>query len=133
MLMNTNPVESDWLHSDVVYIQAEGFRGKMLEFAKMYYTPSHAMYHFRSISVKHNDRYLQEKVTLKRFIYYMRGFLAYTWIEKNYCHPPVMIDDLIDAVIEDNEIRAMAHGILAGKRTGSFGFSLKRKPQQGAL
>lgn len=119
MLMKTNPIESDWLHSDVVYIEAEGFRSKMLEFEKMYYNPTHAMYHFRSISVKHNDRYFQEKVTLKRFIYYMRGFLSCIWIEKNYCHPPVIIDDLIDAVIDDSEIRELAHGILATKRSGS--------------
>lgn len=118
LMMKTNPIESDWLHSDLVYIEAPGFKEKMLEFERMYYNPLHAMYHFHSISVKHNDRYLKVEVTLKRFIYYMRGLLACKWIERHRCHPPVNMDELIDAVVEEADVREAAHRLLATKRLG---------------
>lgn len=118
LMMKTNPIESDWLHSDLVYIEAPGFKEKMLEFERMYYNPKHAMYHFHSISVKHNGRYFKLGVTLKRFIYYMRGQLACVWLEKYGCHPPVNMDELIDAVVEDAVVRESAHRLLATKRLG---------------
>lgn len=118
LMMKTNPIESDWLHSDLVYIKESGFKEKMLEFERMYYNPKHAMYHFHSISVKHNDRYFKEGITLKRFIYFMRGLLACVWIERHGCHPPVNMDELIDAVVEDADMRESAHRLLATKRLG---------------
>lgn len=72
-----------------------------------------------TISVKHNDRYLQEEITLKRFIYYMRALLACRRVEKHGTHPSVNFDELIDETITDNElVRTQAHALLALKRSG---------------
>lgn len=119
LLAKTNPVESDWLHSHEFYILDKDFLLSMLSFEAQCYNPHHAMYHFYSISVKHNQRYLDEKVTLKRFIYYMRGLLSCRWVEQHGCHPPVDVDDLIDATITDNmSVCAKAHHLLTQKRKG---------------
>lgn len=119
LLMRTNPIESDWLHANDYYILDEDFLKTMLSFESQCYNSHHAMYHFYSISVKHNQRYLDKEVTLKRFIYYMRGLLSCRWIEKNGNHPPVNVDELIDATIQDNvDVRAKAHHLLELKRTG---------------
>ena len=49
----------------------------------------------------------------------MRGLLSCRWIEKNGNHPPVNVDELIDATIQDNvDVRAKAHHLLELKRTG---------------
>ena len=91
----------------------------MLSFESQCYNSHHAMYHFYSISVKHNQRYLDKEVTLKRFIYYMRGLLSCRWVERHGCHPPVNVDKLIDVTITDNEnVREKAHHLLELKRTG---------------
>lgn len=119
LLARTNPVESDWLHANDFYILDEDFLKAMLTFESQCYNSHHAMYHFYSISVKHNQRYLDKEVTLKRFIYYMRGLLSCRWIEQNGNHPPVNMDELIDAAITDNdEVRKKAHYLLELKRTG---------------
>ena len=119
LLMRTNPIESDWLHANDYYILDEDFMKAMLSFESQCYNSHHAMYHFYSISVKHNQRYLDKEVTLKRFIYYMRGLLSCRWVEKNDNHPPVNVDELIDATIQDNaDVRAKAHHLLELKRTG---------------
>ena len=119
LLAKTNPIESDWLHSKDYFIVDESFMEAMLTFEAQCYNSHHAMYHFYSISVKHNQRYLDEKVTLKRFIYYMRGLLSCRWVEQHKSHPPVNVDELIDATIMDNiSVRRKAHHILELKRTG---------------
>lgn len=119
LLARTNPIESDWLHANDYYILDEDFLQTMLSFEAQCYNSHHAMYHFYSISVKHNQRYLDKEVTLKRFIYYMRGLLSCRWVEQHGCHPPVNVDELIDATITDNDnVREKAHRLLELKRTG---------------
>lgn len=119
LLTKTNPIESDWLHSKEFFICDDDFLRAMLQFESDCYNIKSAMYHFYSISVKHNDRYLQKEITLKRFIYYMRGLLACRWIENYGTHPSVNLDELIDATITDNEfVRTQAHALLALKRSG---------------
>lgn len=118
LLAKTNPIESDWLHANDHYILDEDFLQAMLSFESQCYNSHHAMYHFYSISVKHNQRYLEQEVTLKRFIYYMRGLLSCCWVERHGCHPPVNVDELIDVTITDNApIREKAHRLLELKRT----------------
>lgn len=119
LLVKTNPVVSDWLHSNDYFIIDENFKNTMLSFESQCYNPHHAMYHFYSTSVKQNLQYLNENKTLKRFIYYMRGLLSCRWVEQNCSHPPVDIDELIDATITDSDaIKKKAHDILDLKRTG---------------
>lgn len=119
LLTKTNPIESDWLHANDYYILDEDFLHTMLTFESQCYNAHHAMHHFYSISVKHNQQYLDKEVTLKRFIYYMRGMLSCRWVEQNGSHPPVNVDELIDATIMDNDdVRVKTHHILALKRSG---------------
>lgn len=121
LLAKTNPIESDWLHTKDVFITDEAFLKKMHEFECQCYNTKSAMYNFYSIGVKHNQRYLDEEVTLKRFIYYMRGLLACRWIEQNAIHPPILVDELIDATItDDDQVRDAAHQLLAKKRQGKM-------------
>ena len=119
LLVKTNPIESDWLHANDYYILDEDFLQSMLSFESQCYNSHHAMCHFYSISVKHNQRYLDKEVTLKRFIYDMRGLLSCRWVEQHGCHPPVNVDELIDVTITDNDnVREKAHRLLELKRTG---------------
>ena len=66
LLTKTNPIESDWLHSKEFFVCDEDFLKAMLQFEANCYNTKSAMYHFYSMCVKHNDRYLQKEITLKR-------------------------------------------------------------------
>ena len=113
LLAKTNPNESDWLHAKDYLIVDRDFLQTMQAFEAQCYNRHHAMYHFYSISLKHNQRYLEKEVTLKRFVYYMRGLLSCRWLEQNGSHPPVIVDELIDATVRDNEsVREKAHHLL---------------------
>jgi hypothetical protein len=119
LLAKTNPNESDWLHASDYLIINEDFLHAMRTFEAQCYNLHHAMYHFYSISLKHNQRYLEKEVTVKRFVYYMRGLLSCRWLEQHGSHPPVNVDELIDATLTDNEtVREKAHHLLEIKRSG---------------
>ncbi len=119
LLEKTNPNESDWLHATDYYILDADFLKAMRAFESQCYNVHHAMHHFYSIGLKHNERYLQKEVTLKRFVYYMRGILSCRWLEKWGTHPPVIVDELVDATMTDNdEVRESTHRLLELKRMG---------------
>lgn len=119
LLAKTNPNESDWLHANDYLIVDEDFLQTMRAFEAQCYNVHHALHHFLSISRKHNQRYLEKEVTVKRFVYYMRGLMSCRWVEKHGSHPPVVVDELIDATITDNEmVREKAHRLLELKRKG---------------
>lgn len=55
---------------------------------------------------KHNERYLQqEDYPMKKFLYYLRGILACMWIEKYNSQPPVWFRKLVEATVDDNNIK----------------------------
>ena len=118
LLSKTNPTVSDWLHANDYYILDKDFLQTILSIEAQCYNVHHALYHFYSISSKHYKRYLEQEVTLKRFIYFMRGLLSCRWVEQRGCQPPVNVDELIDSTVTDNEhVRENAHRLLELKRT----------------
>lgn len=113
----SNPILSDWLHTNDAYIVDKSFLKEMHVFEQEYYNPYNTMHSFYYIAVKNNDLSVDKPIALKSFIYYMRGLLACRWIERNETHPPMNFDELIDVTITDNEeVRALAHDLLAIKR-----------------
>ena len=118
LLMKTNPGMSDWLHSPIIYKKDEEFLTRILEEEMLFYNPLKGMYHFLSLSKKHYNRYLQkDNITLKRFLYYFRGLLACRWIDKNGAHVPVLFDDLVNATIQEEDIKTLVFDLLARKKT----------------
>lgn len=119
LLSKTNPTVSDWFHASEYYIIDQHFLQQMHLFESQCYNPHHALRHFYSVGAKHNQRYLTKKTTLKRFLYYMRGLLSCRWVEQYGTHPPVNLDELINATITDSlPINLKAHALLDAKRMG---------------
>ena len=83
LLTKTNPIESDWLHANDHYILDEDFLHAMLAFETQCYNPHHAMHHFYSISVKHNQQYLDKGVSM---IQTDRPELLIGWLTKKGRH-----------------------------------------------
>ena len=53
-------------------------------------------------------------VRYKKYFYVLRPVLACKWIEERKCPPPVLFDELFDAVLED-EMKAAVRDLLAKK------------------
>ena len=77
------------------------------------------MFHYNHIYKKHNDRYIKDYgLPLKRFLYYLRGILVCKWLSDKGTIPPVRFSELVDATLEDTDIKAkIAHLLELKKRS----------------
>lgn len=116
-LKRSNPSILEWLNSPKIYYLDEEFGKRIHEVAKDYYNPVKSMYHYNHMYNKHNERYLQQEgYPMKRFLYYLRGVLACKWIESHQSLPPVPFKELVDATVDDNEIKMLIDELISIKR-----------------
>lgn len=119
MLSKNNPSILEWLASPKVYYIDEEFGARVKEIAKRYFNPTRSMYHYNHIYTKHDERYLQQEgYPMKRFLYYLRGILACKWIETNQTLPPIPFKELVEATIDNQEIRAKIDELIKLKKSG---------------
>lgn len=117
LFQKSNPSLLEWLHSPIIYRADEAFLLRMRTLEPAFFNPIKTMYHYGSIYIKHDKRYLQNAVyPLKRFLYYLRGILACRWIEERQTMPPVLFSDLVKATVREESIRQKIDGLLALKR-----------------
>ena len=78
-----------------------------------------AMFHYNHIYKKHSDRYIRDYgLPLKRFLYYLRGILVCKWLSQKATMPPVRFKELVDATVEEPDMKAkIAHLLELKKRS----------------
>ena len=117
LFQKSNPSLLEWLHSPIIYRADEVFLSRMRTLEPAFFNPIKTIYHYGSLFIKHDKRYLQNAAySLKRFLYYLRGILACRWIEERQSMPPVLFNDLVKAIVREESIRQKIDGLLALKR-----------------
>ena len=93
------------------------FLSRMRGLESTYFNAIKVMYHYASMYIKHDKRYLQNAAyPLKRFLYYLRGILACRWIEERQSMPPVLFIDLVNGTVKEEAIRQKIQELLALKK-----------------
>lgn len=119
LFRRSNPSLLEWINSPKVYCINENFARRVHEVEKEYFNPVKTIYHYNHIYNKHNERYLQkEGVTIKRFLYYLRGILACKWIQKHNSLPPVPFIRLVEDTIDERQIKTKVEELIIIKKTG---------------
>lgn len=127
LLQKSNPSLLEWLKSPVVYAQNEKFVREFRELASHYYSPHRTFQHYLHLAFGHNRDYLRgEQVRLKKYFYALRAILACRWIEQDLGEVPIAFDDLISAVLQEEEVRWAVEVLLEKKRAGE---ELNRSPR----
>lgn len=117
LFQKSNPALMEWLHSPIIYRADEVFLSRMRGLEPAYFNPIKTMYHYGSIYIKHDKRYLQNAAyPLKRFLYYLRGILACRWVEERQSMPPVLFNDLVYGTVKEEAIRQKIQELLALKK-----------------
>ena len=71
LLQKSNPSLMEWLNSPIIYYADDEFLSQMKILETRYFNPIKIMYHYESLYIKHDKRYLQNAAyPLKRFLYY---------------------------------------------------------------
>ena len=117
LFQKSNPSLMEWLHSPIIYRADKEFLSRMKALEPSYFNPIKTMYHYASIYIKHDKRYLQNYAyPLKRFLYYLRGILACRWVEEHKTMPPVLFSELTQNTVEDESIRQKIYELIDMKR-----------------
>lgn len=119
----SNPPLYEWLHGPIVYRDRLGLRGELRELARSFYNPKAAAYHYLRMTNNSWRQYLQKEVVrTKKYLYALRPVMAVLWIERGLGVVPVPFEELMDAVLDEPEVRAAVDDLVAEKaRTGELG------------
>ena len=110
----SNATLFEWSNSPVVYYTTDVWQ-KIYDKAKDYFACKSALYHYYGTANKNYHEYLTgELVKYKKYFYVLRPILACKWIEEKKCPPPVLFDELRNAVLED-DMKPAVEDLLAKK------------------
>ena len=117
----SNSVLFEWSNSPIVYDTTEAWKQIYGQAASLYFSCKSAMYHYYGTANKNYYEYLQEEmVKYKKYFYVLRPILACKWIEARKGPPPVLFDELVKHVLEE-EMKPVVAELLAKKVTMSEG------------
>lgn len=111
----SNATLFEWSNSPVVYYTTDEWKQLYEGVASKYFACKASMYHYYGTANKNYHEYLMEDmVKYKKYFYVLRPILACKWIEEKKCPPPVLFDELVNAVLE-NDMKVAVEKLLAKK------------------
>jgi len=118
LLRKSNPPLLEWLKSPLVYRQDPVFVAEFSELAADFYSPRRCFAHYLHMAFGNWKNYLldRELVSLKKYLYVFRPLLACRWLERGLGQVPMLFADLVDAVLEEPEVRAALQELVARKQ-----------------
>ena len=121
LLRKSNPPLLEWMKSPVVYHHDPVFTHEFGELAEMFYSPLRCFAHYLHMAFGNWRDYLEgrDQVSLKKYLYVFRPLLACRWIERSLGQVPMLFQELVDAVLEEREVRDALDALVARKRSGA--------------
>ena len=118
LLRKSNPPLLEWLKSPLVYQRDRAFEADFGALAAKFYSPRRCFAHYLHMAFGNWRGYLhgRDVVSLKKYLYVFRPVLACRWIERGLGQAPMLFADLMDAVLEESEVRAALNELVARKR-----------------
>jgi len=100
-IRKSNATVFEWNRSPIVYQTTECWK-QISMLADQYFSCKAAMHHYYGTARKNYAEYLTgDMVKYKKYFYVLRPVLACKWIEQKQSPPPVLFDELMEAVLEE--------------------------------
>ena len=97
---------AEWLNSPTIYRKDEEFFQKMNTLKSDYFRKISAVNHYYHMAMNHDKRYLEKRgCEMKRFMYHLRGLLASKWAAIHGTYPPVLFEELVEKMVEEENIK----------------------------
>lgn len=111
----SNATLFEWSNSPIVYYTTDEWKELYERTACKYFACKSALYHYYGTAKKNYYDYLyDDMVNYKKYFYVLRPILACKWIEEKKCPPPILFDELVNTVLEEN-MKAAVEDLLAKK------------------
>jgi predicted nucleotidyltransferase len=121
LFRKSNPPLLEWLQSPVVYREDEAVMDRWRALMPDYYTPRAAGYHYLHMAQGNYESYLQDRdrVWVKKYFYVLRPLLGIRWIEQDRGPVPMEFARLVQACIDDPDLRTAIDDLVARKQAGA--------------
>lgn len=117
LLGKGNATLVEWLDSPIVYRADPVFLEALREAVCQLHRPERSFYHYVHMARGNARAYLSgERVRLKKYLYVLRPLLATLWIEQGRGLAPMRFASLVDALVEEPDLRAAIDRLLLIKR-----------------
>lgn len=116
MLSASNPTVIEWLNSDILYY---GEQNKVFkEWANLKFNAISLFHHYKSMCKQNYKEYIEQnkKVTLKKYLYVMRGLVNASWVFEKNCLPKIKLEDTAKGHILPQKILATVLDIIENKK-----------------
>ena len=111
---------AEWIGSPIVYYRDEEFLDGLTALKDTFFRTISTVNHYHHMAMNHDRRYLDKRgYELKRFLYHLRGLLASQWAIERRSYPPVLFNDLADAMVKVERIRKEIEEIVRLKKAGA--------------
>ncbi len=115
----SNPPLLEWLRSPIVYTESYSTAGALRNALEQYFNPKSCLYHYLHMARGNWEAYFkQDVVRIKKYFYVLRPLLACCWIEKTGEMAPMEFELLLNAEVDQNELRAAIDALLVKKMSG---------------
>jgi hypothetical protein len=120
LFRKSNPPLLEWLQSPIVYRQDSAVMDRWRAMLRQYYTPIAAGYHYLHMATGNYESYLKgaDRIRTKKYFYVLRPLLAIRWIERRDAPVPTEFGRLVDAGVDDPDLRTAIDRLLVRKRSG---------------
>ncbi|GHV42660.1 hypothetical protein FACS1894187_25030 [Synergistales bacterium] len=105
LLRKSNGPLLEKLSSPIVYEEIYSFSKNLRDLAKQLFNPLAAWHHYRGLIERSAERLLTEKPSIKTWFYVLRPLLYMKWIENGHGIPPMRFDNVMNAVVDNEEIK----------------------------
>lgn len=121
LVRRSNPPLLEWLKSPIVYRLDAQFFADFTALASTFYSPRRCFAHYLHMGLGNWDSYLRGRstVSLKKYLYVFRPVLGCRWIERGHGQVPMLFDELVDAVLEEPDVRTALDDLLRRKKAGA--------------
>lgn len=117
LLRKSNPPLLEWLKSPIIYHQDPVFTEEFQALAAECFSPARCFAHYLHMAAGNWRAYLRERsmVKLKKYLYVFRPVMGCRWIERRTGQVPMLFQELVDAVLEDGEVKDALQALVARK------------------
>lgn len=128
LMRGSNPSLFEWLASPIVYTEDPVFAA-VRDVAPRCFCPVSGIHHYLSMARSSRAALTAaDGVSLKKYLYTTRALLAARWISRELTPTPMLMSELVEAVLEDS-MRGLLAGLLEEKAGAGEHTSRARIPK----
>ena len=117
LFAKSNPPLLEWLQCPIVYQERFSLATRLRELMPEFFRPKPCFHHYHRTAQENVQSCLAgEEMRVKRCFYVLRPLLALSWLERDLGPVPMEFNRLVDAVVDDGQLRSAIEELVARKR-----------------